>query len=66
MNMVTLVMLSGGAVLVYAGIKGVDPRDVIKDAISGKDNPGTREEAPAPPASYNPTMPEEDTGSARV
>jgi hypothetical protein len=35
-SLVLVLMLVVGAVLVYAAIKGQDPRDIIKNALSGK------------------------------
>lgn len=81
MGLVTVLMLAGGTVLIYAGVKGYDPRDVIKDALKGKDNPGDPFTLPpTDPKTNNPLipggnaenffgsvrMPEEDSGSARI
>jgi hypothetical protein len=65
MNIITVVMLAAGATLIYAGIKNVDPRDVIKDALAGKDSPGSTLEDEPSGADYL-LMPEDDTGSAQV
>ncbi len=35
-NLVSLTMFSGGALLLYCGIKGYDPRDVVRWAMGGK------------------------------
>jgi len=35
-NLVNVVMLSGGIILLYSGIKGYDPRDVIRWGLGGK------------------------------
>lgn len=35
-NLVSLSMFTGGIVLLYSGIKGYDPRDVIKWGMGGK------------------------------
>jgi hypothetical protein len=40
-NILTVVLVGVGGILVYAGIKDVNPRQVIKDALSGKENPGS-------------------------
>lgn len=38
-NVLGVVLFVAGFVLVYAGVKDVDPRDVVKAALRGK-NPG--------------------------
>jgi hypothetical protein len=37
MNLVAVVMLSGGVILMYAAVKGKDPRDVVGNALGKKD-----------------------------
>jgi hypothetical protein len=37
MNLTAVVMLSGGVVLMYAAVKGKDPRDVIGNALGRKE-----------------------------
>ena len=36
LNLIGVVAFSAGVILVYAAIKKVDPRQVIKDALQGK------------------------------
>lgn len=36
MSLMTVLVLIVGLVLVYSAIKGLDPRDVVKQAIGGK------------------------------
>lgn len=48
-NLTALIAFTAGMVLIYAAIKDRDPRDVVKDAMTGKANPGAR--AAAKPAS---------------
>lgn len=38
-SVVSVIVFVGGFILVYAGIKDVDPRDVVKAALRGE-NPG--------------------------
>lgn len=80
MNIMTVGLLAGGIVLIYAGIKGYDPRDVVRDAIKGKTDPGgDREDWIHQGPQDNPlipgldelyeqsrSVPEEGTGSAQV
>jgi hypothetical protein len=35
-SLVNVVMLGGGVILLYSGIKGYDPRDVIRWGLGGK------------------------------
>lgn len=35
-SLVNVVMLGGGIILLYSGIKGYDPRDVIRYGLGGK------------------------------
>lgn len=35
-NLVSLLMVSGGITLIYCGVKGYDPRDVIRWSLGGK------------------------------
>lgn len=35
-NLVNVVMLSTGIILLYSGIKGYDPRDVLRYGLGGK------------------------------
>lgn len=35
-NLVSLSMFTGGTLLLYSGVKGYDPRDVIRWAFGGK------------------------------
>lgn len=36
MNLMIVVLLIAGVVIVYAAVKGQDPRSVVKQAIRGK------------------------------
>ena len=36
MSLVTVLMVILGLVLIYAAVKGRDPRDILKEAIGGK------------------------------
>lgn len=40
LNLVNLSILVAGIVLIYAAIKDVDPRDVVKNALKGKPTSG--------------------------
>ena len=64
-SLVNVVMLGGGVILLYSGIKGYDPRDVIRYGLGGKkpkkmksasgnweDNLGPNEENPDPGQRY--------------
>jgi len=35
-NLMSVVLLGGGIILLYSGIKGYDPRDVIRWGLGGK------------------------------
>ena len=60
MSVLSVVMFAAGGLLIYAGIKDVDPRDVIRNSMGGTP-------PPAPPAnpSVKPTEPP-NNGSAAV
>lgn len=45
MNLLSLALLGTGGVLIYSAVKGYDPRDVVRAALSGQ-SPG------AQPAKY--------------
>lgn len=64
-SLVNVLMLGGGIILVYSGVKGYDPRDVIRWGLGGKkpkkmespsgnweDNLGPNEENPDPGQRY--------------
>jgi hypothetical protein len=36
MNLYGIIMLSAGAVLMYAAVQNADPRDVVRNALQGK------------------------------
>jgi hypothetical protein len=36
MNLLSLALLGTGGVLIYSAVKGYDPRDVVKAALSGQ------------------------------
>jgi hypothetical protein len=59
MSPLTILLLAVGATLIYAGMKDVNPRDVIRDSLKGKDQPGLNPQASS-------MSPPEDMGRARV
>lgn len=64
MNILTVVLLGTGGILIYAGLKDTDPRQVIKDALAGKDNPGSNLSAEGYDSSKY--KPEPGSGTARL
>jgi hypothetical protein len=64
MNVLTVVLFGAGVILLYAGIKDLDPKQVISDALKGKDAPGMNlGDEGAKPGGFTP---EPGTGTARV
>lgn len=57
-NLVSLTMFSGGALLVYCGVKGYDPRDVVSWALGGK-KPKTFKQKKDEGENYKPKVPKE-------
>jgi hypothetical protein len=37
-SLMAVLLIIGGVVLVYAAVKGVDPRDLFKKALGGNNN----------------------------
>lgn len=56
LNIVSVVAFAGGIVLLYAGITGKDPRDVLKTSLAGK-SPATAAPLDIPPANIVPPDP---------
>jgi len=42
MNILSLSVLATGGILVYCALKGSDPRDLVKAALSGEDMPDVK------------------------
>lgn len=55
LNLVNLTILVAGILLIYAAIKDVDPRDVVKNALKGKPTSGAT--VPDDGKSWNKTTP---------
>ena len=47
-NILGVILLSSGIVLMYAAVADKDPRDVVKEALSGKLKLGLKEKAEKP------------------
>lgn len=58
-NLVSLTMFSGGALLVYCGVKGYDPRDVVSWALGGK-KPKTFKQQKSEGENYKPKVPKDE------
>ena len=57
MNLLTVALIGTGGVLIYSAVKGYDPRDVVRSALSGQ-SPSTNQAKyvlPSAPADYAPT-----------
>jgi hypothetical protein len=71
MNVITVVIFATGALLIYSGVKDIDPRDVVADAINGssgkpKANKARAGEKDGRNAQTIPYQPEDDNGTAGV
>jgi hypothetical protein len=63
MNLTAVVMLCGGVVLMYASVKGKDPRDVVGNALGRKDTHPSLVSSPMDPiqGSTAPRLPNDGT-----
>lgn len=46
LNLLNTTLLLAGIILIYAAIKDIDPRDVIKNTLQGKPSSGKAERTP--------------------
>lgn len=72
MNTLTVVLFGAGAILLYAGIKDVNPKDVVTLSLSGQSpssaagGGGTTTIAPAPSVYTHPAKPNNNGSTANV
>lgn len=59
-NLINVVMLGSGVILLYSGIKGYDPRDVIRWGLGGKKPKSFADKAKEDPLEHGKKNPQDN------